>query len=252
MSYILAIDSGNTYVKWGLYANNTWLKKGKVYYTDVPLLEREFSALPEPVIIIISHVARINTRNQLNTLLSIWPINPHWITARPFQCNVHNSYLNPEQLGSDRWAALIAAWDFQHHACLVINIGTAVTIDALSDSGEFLGGIILPGAHLIMSSLSYGTQLTNITIGNYKKFPQSTNDGIHSGVIQCLIGAIERMYNLFSSQFNHGVGSCIVSGGGVNELIPFIEFPIIIIDNLVLEGLIIIADDFRSDEKSLT
>ena len=252
MSYILTIDSGNTYVKWGLYANNTWFKKGKVYYTDVPLLKREFTALPQPEIIIISHVARVNTKDQLNKLLSIWSITPHWVTARSFQCNVYNSYLKPEQLGSDRWAALIAAWELQHHACLVINIGTAVTIDALSDSGEFLGGIILPGTQLIVSSLSYGTQLTNITIGNYKKFPQSTSDGIHSGVIQCLIGAIERMYNLFSSQFSHPVGSCIVSGGGVNELVPFIKLPIIIIDNLVLEGLILIADDFRSGRGSLT
>lgn len=248
MSYLLAIDSGNSYVKWGLYANHQWLKKDKVCYTNIFSLKREFAHLPEPSEIIISHVARDNTRDQLDTLISIWPVKPHWIVSQVFQCHVSNGYLNPAQLGSDRWAALIAAWKIQGHACLVINVGTAMTIDTLSDSGEFLGGIIMPGTHLIRSSLLSGTQLINTEMGNYREFPQNTDDGIRSGVIQCLIGAIERMYNFLSFQLNRPVENCIISGGGVSELEPFIKLPITIIDNLVLEGLVIIADDLRSDK----
>ncbi|SFE88135.1 type III pantothenate kinase [Nitrosomonas sp. Nm166] len=245
MPYILAIDSGNSYVKWGLYANHQWLKKGKVCYTGVSSLEKEFADLPEPSVIVVSHVARVYTRDQLDILLSVWPVKPHWIVAQAFQCSVFNNYLNPTQLGSDRWAALIAAWKIQGHACLVINVGTALTIDALSDSGEFLGGIIVPGIHLIRNSLLSGTQLITTDTGNYKEFPQNTDDGVRSGVIQCLIGAIERMYNLLSLQLSHPVEKCVMSGGGVSELIPFIKFPITIIDNLVLEGLVVIADDLQ-------
>ena len=252
MSYLLVIDSGNSYVKWGLYTGDQWLRKSKVFYSDVFLLEKEFIDLPEPTIIVISHVARAITRNQLSAVISIWPIRPYWVVAQTFQCGVANGYSDPTQLGSDRWAALIATWKIRRHACLVINVGTAVTIDALSDSGKFLGGIILPGSHLILSSLLSGTQLINIETGNYRDFPLNTNDAIKSGLIQCLIGAIERMYNLLSLQLDHSVESCIISGGDASILAPFIRFPTVVVDDLVLEGLVIIADDFQLSKKSAT
>ena len=251
MSYLLAIDSGNSYVKWGLYTGNQWFKKGKVFYSDVLLLEKEFVNLPEPTTIIISHVARAITRNQLNTLISIWPIKPYWIVAQTFQCDVVNGYSDPTQLGSDRWAALIAAWKIRRHACLVINVGSAVTIDALSDSGRFLGGIIFPGVHLVLSSLLSGTQLINIEMGNYQDFPLNTDDAIQSGLIQCMIGAIERMYNLLSLQLDHDIESCVISGGDASILVPFIKFPTIVVDDLVLEGLVIIANDSQLNRKSV-
>lgn len=249
MSYVLAIDSGNSYIKWGLYTDGRWFRKGKVFYSDVLLLEREFVNLPTPSIIIISHVAREITRRRLNTLISIWSTKPYWMVAQEFQCDVVNGYADPAQLGSDRWAALIAAWKVRHHACLVINAGTAVTIDALSDSGRFLGGIIMPGVRLMSDSLLSGTQIMKIETGNYQNFPLNTNDAIQSGVIQCLVGAIERMYNLLALQLNHSARSCLISGGDASLLAPFIKFPIIVVDNLILEGLVVIANDMQINKE---
>ncbi|WP_297325180.1 type III pantothenate kinase [Nitrosomonas sp.] len=250
MAYILAIDSGNSYIKWGLYADNLWIQKGKVLYSEISTLKEEFSDLPKPTLIVISHVARAITRSQLDIIVSIWSTRTHWVVAQAFQCDVLNGYANPAQLGSDRWAALIAAWEIRHHACLVINVGTAVTIDALSDSGKFLGGIIMPGMHLMLNSLLSGTQLIKADAGSYRNFPQNTNDAIQSGVIQCLVGAIERMYNLLSLQQDHPVETCIMSGGGASSLIPFIKIPIMIVENLVLDGLVIIANDLRLNKES--
>lgn len=250
MSYILAIDSGNSYIKWGLYADNLWINKGKVLHNEVLTLKGEFSDLPRPMLVIISHVARSVTRDQLATLISIWSTKTHWIVAQAFQCGVLNDYENPAQLGSDRWAALIAAWKIRHHACLVINVGTAVTIDVLSDSGKFLGGIIMPGIHLMLNSLLSGTQLIKTDTGSYRNFPQNTNDAIQSGVVQCLVGAIERMYNLLSSQQDYPIEACIMSGGGASSLTPFIKIPVTIVENLVLEGLVIIANDLRLNKGS--
>jgi type III pantothenate kinase len=252
MAYILAIDSGNSFIKWGLYADNRWIEKGKVFYREVAALKEEFSNLPEPTMIVISHVARAITRDQLDILVSVWSAQTYWVVAQAFQCNVSNGYSNPAQLGSDRWAALIAAWEIRHRACLVINVGTAMTVDALSDSGRFLGGIIVPGAYLMRSSLLSGTQLIESESGICRDFPRNTHDAIQSGVIQCLVGAIERMYDLLSSQSDRSnIGSCIISGGGASELMPFIRIPVKIIDDLVLEGLAIIAHDLRLNKKAL-
>ncbi|MBY0483397.1 type III pantothenate kinase [Nitrosomonas sp.] len=243
MSYILAIDSGNSFIKWGLFNHGCCLKLGKIQYDKIQDVKNDFKVLQAPESIIISHVSREATKNQICEQISRWPVKPHWIRSCAFQCGVTNSYSNPAQLGCDRWASLIAAWEMQQQACLVINIGTAVTIDALSESGEFLGGIILPGFHLMLNSLQRGTQLFNAGMSTYEDFPINTNSAIQSGIIHSVIGAIERMYNLLSLKINHPVKTSIVSGGGVSLLSPFITIPIKTIDNLVLKGLVLIAED---------
>lgn len=251
MSYILAIDSGNSYIKWGLSRDNRWLRQGNVYFDEILSLENEFINLPEPITIFISHVGREITRKHLHELLSPWSTKVIWIRASSYLCGVSNNYFNPDQLGSDRWAALVAAWNIHHHTCLVINVGTAVTVDALSESGKFLGGIILPGKHLMLQSLQAGTQLKNTEIGIYENFPVSTGNAVQTGVMHCLIGAIERMHQVFTLQLNQPVINCIISGGGASSLIPLIKFPLLVIDNLVLEGLVIIAEDALLNQETL-
>ncbi len=243
--YILAIDSGNTFVKWGLFNGEFWIKKNKIYHTQLAELQQDFLNIPEPNIIVISHVSSEIIRDQIEVLISRWSVKPYWVMARSFQCGISNGYSNPLQLGSDRWAALIAAREYQNKACLVINVGTAMTIDALSDSGHFLGGLIAPGTYMMINGLQSATQLMNIEAGIFHDFPQNTNDAIHSGVIQCLVGAIERMYSSFARQLEHPLANCIISGGGAHKLMPFINVPIVFIDNLVLEGLAIIGNDLQ-------
>ncbi|QOJ24215.1 MAG: type III pantothenate kinase [Gammaproteobacteria bacterium] len=250
MTTILAIDSGNSFIKWGLFHDDQWIIQSKIDYEHVSHLKSEFDKLPEPDIILISHVARQETRNEICELISRWIAQTIWLQSGLFQCGVLNGYSDPKQLGSDRWAALIAAWKIEHKACLVINAGTAVTIDALSDSGQFLGGVILPGVHLMQNSLCFSTQLDQAKTGAYEDFPVNTNNAIHSGIIHCLVGAIEHMHSLLSERLHQTDISCIISGGGATLLVPLIKFPINnTVDNLVLEGLILIAKDEMCRQK---
>ena len=250
MSSILAIDSGNSNIKWGLYSDNQWLKQGNVFYKNVSILENEFIKLSQPTFIIISHVARDETKNQINNLVSHWSTKPQWLCASRFRCSVINGYTNPSQLGSDRWAALIAAWEIEKKPCLVICTGTAVTIDVLSKSGKFLGGVILPGFHLMTKSLLAGTHLASIELGSYEDFPANTENAIQTGMLHCILGAIDRMYNLLLSNANLVSANCIISGGNASLLIPFFKLPIKVINNLVLEGLIIVANDALKNSES--
>ena len=248
---LLAIDSGNSYVKCGLFCNDHWLIQSRVPYDYIFSLKAGFNAFPEPHLIIISHVARDETKNEICKLISRWSIQPMWHRSHLLQCGVLNGYSNPNQLGNDRWAALIAAWDIEHRACLVINAGTALTIDALSDSGKFLGGIIIPGVHLMLNSLYSSTQLVQDKSGIYEDFPVNTQNAIHSGIIQSLVGAIDRMYDTLSTQLKHSSINCILSGGNASLLSPFIKYPTKIVDNLVLEGLVVIAkDEFKRRESA--
>ena len=198
VSYLLVIDSGNTAFKWGIHDGYQWLQKGIASYECLTSIKNEFRNLLNPSAIIISHVSHAITKQQINQLISIWPTEVYWVVSQSAQCGVFNSYQNAAQLGSDRWASLIAAWSNVHEACLVINVGTAMTVDALSDSGKFMGGIILPGANVMRHTLSLKTQLINpVLVGTYKNLPTNTDDAIYSGVIYGLIGSIERFYNLY-------------------------------------------------------
>ena len=73
------------------------------------------------------------------------------------QCGVRSSYVDPAALGPDRWAALIGAWHLTGGACVVVNAGTTMTVDALNGEGVFLGGCIVPGAALMREALARDT-----------------------------------------------------------------------------------------------
>ncbi|MCO6428290.1 type III pantothenate kinase [Nitrosomonas communis] len=243
MPYLLAIDSGNTAIKWGLHNGSDWCERGITAQSQCVLLNQIWRELPEPSSIIISNVAGPLAEAALLNLLTIWKAIPQWISATTYQCGVRNYYSNPAQLGSDRWAALIAAWRMRQQGCLVVNAGTAMTIDTLSDGGEFLGGIILPGFALMKQALVNQTALLTLQEGCFQDFPRTTSDAIHGGVIHALTGALDHMHTLLSTKLGHDKLNCIISGGSAALLLPHIKIPTIMMDNLVLEGLKVIAQE---------
>lgn len=243
MFSVLAVDSGNSYLKWAYFENNQWLIQDKVLNLDIEQLSDAWKLLKQPDIIIVSHVASNAIYDKLSHLFNIWNTQTQWVKALPRQCGVTNSYENPCQLGSDRWAALIAAWNKYHEPCLVVNIGTAMTIDALSREGVFLGGIIVPSSYVLLKSIQLNTHidLSNETNFQYEIFPTRTADAIYSGVIQSLVGSIERMKRLFNLKQGYAVKNCVISGGGVADILPYIDFNHTVVNSLVLDGLLIIA-----------
>jgi type III pantothenate kinase len=162
------------------------------------------------------------------------------VSAKAEQCGVRNGYAQPQRLGSDRWAALIAAWHDVRGACLVVNCGTATTVDALSIEGEFLGGLILPGLDMMLRSLATGTAQLDETQGSLKDFPLNTADAIYSGAISATLGAIERQFLLLRSREVRA--RCVLSGGASAKVMLHLSMQFDHVDNLVLRGLQIIGE----------
>jgi|SRR5688500_2489002 type III pantothenate kinase len=239
-SLLLAVDSGNTRVKWGLHDGDNWLKQGVVAQGDTVRLEREWRNLREPSRVVISNVANIQIKTSLSELLARWKAEPQWIVAVPYQCGVRNYYSNPAQLGSDRWASLVAAWALERQGCLVVDAGTAMTVDALSDTGEFLGGIITPGIDLMQKVLVEDIESLKSGDGKFCDYPDSTADALYSGAVHALAGAIERMSALLAGTLGR-VPECILSGGAAQQLQPQLNVNVKVMDNLVLQGLLAIA-----------
>lgn len=237
---MLLLDVGNSRCKWALVHNGAWLHQGVVGNTEWMALQQAFAALPPPSRILVSNVAGEAMAQRLRTVCAGWnrPLEP--VTARVEQCGVRNGYQQPERLGSDRWAALIAAWNRVHGACLVVNCGTATTVDALSGQGEFLGGLILPGASLMQQSLATNAAQLMAEQGALRDFPRNTADAIHSGMLRATLGAIRHQYDLL--QARQAAVCCLLAGGAAGVVQPHLDLPLERVDNLVLKGLQIIGE----------
>lgn len=235
---MLLIDAGNSRVKWAQADGQQWLQQGAVENTQAATLHKTFAALPAPQKIIATSVAGQHVAQQLRAACAIWNIPVEFISAKNEQCGVHNNYRPVEQLGSDRWAALIAARNLHPVPCLVVNCGTATTVDALSAAGEFLGGLILPGLDMMRRSLTNDTAQLTETPGKWQAFPCNTADAITSGTIQATVGAIHLQFAALASQRE---AHCILSGGAADQIQPHLNITLVRDDLLVLRGLQLIG-----------
>ena len=241
----LLIDVGNTFLKWGLFRTSTdgaahenRVESGHALLEEITALPAQFARLPTPGIIVISNVAGTRVRATTIRMLEVWPDAPapYWLVPQHVQCGVTNSYLNPAQLGSDRWAALIGARQLLGpRAAMVVVCGTATTIDFLAADGQFKGGMIMPGLGLMLRSLHEGTAALPDQDGDFFTYPTQTVDAIASGCQHAQAGAIERLYAMEQRGTPDVV--CVLSGGAAGAVAPRLSIPFEPHDNLVLEGL---------------
>jgi len=234
---ILAIDAGNTRIKWGLWEDRGFVAQGSVLSARAADLADALHRLARPRDAIGSSVAGASVTAQIEQVLAPWGVAVRWIAATASACGVTSGYAEPAQLGADRWAALIGAHARFAEACLVVNAGTAITIDALTADGRFLGGLILPGIELMASALARGTAGLVQRPGRFETFPTSTGNAIHSGALQAACGAIERMQRGMHAA-GHEPPRVVLSGGAAHLLAPLLEHAPTLAPSLVLEGLI--------------
>ena len=234
---MLLIDSGNSRIKWMQAVNGTYTQQGVIAQPDWDGLRQAFSLLPQPGKVVVSNVAGPKAEQGIRAACALWSCAINFIVATGEQCGVRNCYEQPAQLGSDRWAALIAAWHKEHAACLVVNCGTATTIDMLSGQGKFMGGLILPGIEMMLHSLTYETAGLKQLAGRYRKLPQNTGDAAYSGAIQATVGAIKQQYSVLDTTG----ARCLLSGGAADILKDYLDIPFEQMDNMVLRGLQIIG-----------
>jgi type III pantothenate kinase len=243
---ILVIDSGNSRMKWALYGPRGWIGHGVVSNAELATLAlRDWQNLPRPSRAVGVNVAGEAARVRVEGQLARWRLPIQWLTATAEAAGVINQYSNPAQLGADRWAALVAArrraveGDVFPPPCVVINAGTAVTVDALDSDGVFHGGVILPGLRMMLQSLSERTSALKVAPGEFHDFPKNTADALYSGVMQSICGAIEQM----RAKLGGGDVSvkCYIAGGAAQEIGPYLAAPVEVVDNLVLEGVLVLA-----------
>lgn len=241
----LLVDMGNTRVKWALAEkiDDVWMESA-VYEAELPvLLDQHWAALARPARVVVASVAGTERLQQLKSWVAArWAVPVSVLQAQRQQLGVKNSYAQPETLGSDRWAALIAARHLHPSAACIVDCGTAVTIDVLSARGEFLGGVILAGLGLMRESLRAGTAGIRAIDGTVVNcLARSTAEGVAAGTLFGLAGAIDRILDENQTVLG-GDFRILLTGGDAHVLKPYLRYPLIYMPDLVLRGLALVAE----------
>ncbi len=144
------------------------------------------------------------------------------------------AYQEPLDLGSDRFLAMLGALKhFPNRNLLIIDVGSALTIDVVNDIGEHQGGMIMPGLEAIRRSFAkFATNSQNL---NSSSFQTSTEEAWLSGTQAMLIASIKGQITGFESE--HPDGIVALSGGSVRSLVSELPETVHYFDNLVLDGL---------------
>ena len=238
----LLIDCGNSRLKWATAGSDQrWSSVPAIALTDQwpQRLAQAWAALAPPAAVWVSCVAGHATRQTLTQLVtSHWQLSPQFVTATPAAFGVTNHYRVPEQLGADRWLALIGARAITPHACCVVDCGTAIKVDALSERGEFVGGVILPGLTLAREALmGAAPALQAARAGDDANCnARSTADAIAAGTRFGLAGAIERIVREHE-QVNGAAMELLLTGGDAPSFLPLLSRPHRHEPDLVLRGL---------------
>ncbi|GIK86931.1 MAG: hypothetical protein BroJett026_24120 [Betaproteobacteria bacterium] len=247
MSHTLAVDVGNSRLKWALVGSRGVLAHGAVPNAEIgSLAVRDWQNLPRPSRAVGANVAGEAARVRVEGQLSRWRLPVEWIVPTAEACGVRNAYVPPGQLGADRWASLVAAR--QHvletgppQPAVVVNAGTAVTVDALDESGLFRGGVILPNMRLMLRALADNTAALKVPPGRHAEFPTNTADALYSGALQAVCGAIELARARLPHEGRPAI--CFLAGGAAAEIAPHLTAPVELVDNLVLEGVLVLAGE---------
>lgn len=231
MSYYLLFDIGNTRLKWAAVESShhpadqqkkLWAYSGSINNTSLSSPEhREELAnyisktLPDPLAIGFTCVAGKEILKNLKSLFPQWNDIEWQELLGDKECmGLRTLYQEPSKLGADRWAAIIGARALKNVNSLVINAGTATTIDLLGANGVHYGGWILPGLELMQKSLTNNTaQLPLVTREDINNsFGLTTNQAIVGGCDAAQIGAIQYAISL-SKEINLPIEKIWFDGG---------------------------------------
>lgn len=252
---ILLLDAGNTRLKWavldtalsrpglpkpggaveGLSESIHWLGQGAALYADLsalPALWQKWGTLAACYGV---NVADDSARVAVHDALANIGLEPLWLKASAHACGMKNGYLPPESLGADRWAALLAVRQRTTHAALAVSAGSALTVDALNADGQFLGGIIVPGLHMMRQALACSTAQVGTQYGKVLAFPNTTADAVEAGLVAACTGAIETMLSRLE-KICGAQPRVFLTGGDATTLKFFLPPVFTIIPGLVLEG----------------
>jgi len=261
----LLIDAGNSRIKWALMHTQNGLdvhNRDVHNHSTLDELIAAWQSMSEPAHVWLASVRDEAFNNELISAVNrLWSLPVKRVTSVGAFLGVTNGYTQPAQLGCDRWAAMLAAFNLQNSSVLVVNVGTALTIDAIDATGLHLGGLISPGLNLQKNALLAGTNIPPLNFitysdsitssdshgvdGEISLFANSTQKGILAGSLYAISGLIDASFQslLQCTQQTAQAAQpiCYLAGGDATKIKDILHCPYVLEPSLVLKGIALIA-----------
>ena len=234
---ILAIDAGNSRIKWRITNDGQQIAQGA--QSTAKLLEGEALSLSETQSISEIRLASVagaevvdSLKQQLSSQLSV-PIRFAKVSATMGELRC--AYEDPETLGIDRWLAIAAAYHKYSQPLMVVDSGSAITVDIIGPGGQHVGGYILPGLTLMHDALWKNTSDVRVVGSGTEELwvpGKNTQQAVNKGCLLAAASAIESL----ASQFPVRI---ILTGGDAKIISQAISLDADNHSNLVLDGLVL-------------
>ena len=237
----LLIDRGNTRLKW-VEALDGVIVEESVGRGNFGAFVKgcRSEAFRPPSRVLFSSVAGEEAANELAEFCTAeWSIRAQRLQTKERSETVINGYAEPDQLGVDRWLAIVGAVAHHGRPVVVWDLGTASTLDAVDEAGRHIGGMIYPGPATMLRALVRDTKLevpadlSDAGIGPGR----ATSGCIRNGTLAAQIGALNQFLR---STWDTGQvkPKLVLTGGGAREILPLLDFPCIHDPWLVFRGML--------------
>ncbi|MGR9115204.1 MAG: type III pantothenate kinase [Gammaproteobacteria bacterium] len=240
----LLVDIGNTRFKWGRVDRGS-IETGEPIRHAADLKRQLFSVWcelkPVPRRIAVSCVSSESVLAEVKAVaFELWP-EVDWVRvkSKASAYGVVNAYPQPDKLGVDRWLCLLAARRLWRQPVCIVDCGTAITLDVMTEEGRHLGGLISPGLTLMKQCLSKGTAELPFSDRVFAVgLADTTDSAIFSGTLYAAVGLI----NTFLGQRSEAL-KLILTGGDAEIIAGHLDHDFVIEPDLVLQGLAVVLED---------
>ncbi len=220
MTHKLLVDAGNTSVKTALMDTDGHLEP----LFNVPYKELQHQQLNATIDVIwLASVGDSEANKTLENWLEQLNAPIKSVEAESNGFGVTNSYERPEELGVDRWLAMIGAYNEQPKATLIIDAGTAITVDWLDESGHHLGGWIVPGVDLMTAATVARAPKVfadaDNAWGKAQQLGKSTPECLANGCANAFIGIVQQAFAVSETELDWFDFRVLYSGGSI-PLLP--------------------------------
>lgn len=231
----LFIDVGNTKIKWCLTSTGGIEKTGSIFNTELIDLSINSEDIET---VFISSVNSENLEKQI--VEKIKPLCPHIYFAKVNKQFLETNY--SDELGVDRWLGVLALTEKTKKNAIIIDSGTALTIDLLlieNDSFLHKGGLILPGFHLFNQSLMQNSAAIRLKNKDITIDINNSDMALLHGFLMSVSGAVEKF--IMHHHLNFNDIDIYLTGGDANIIFDSLEEQLQLkyhrIENAVIEGL---------------
>ncbi|MEP5567045.1 MAG: type III pantothenate kinase [Halioglobus sp.] len=236
MNICLQLDVGNSSAKWRLLEDGAVLSRGCYIPDDANTRQELMRCSPSVDAIWVSSVQGSDAQADLSEMLQQqWGVTPWFAQTTAATGGLRNSYADPTRMGVDRWLAMLGARARCRSRLCVVDVGSALTIDLVSASGQHEGGYILPGPALMERALLLDTDRVRFAEDvSYDLTPGvSTAEAVRHGIALAQVGSMVAVLDACQGE----PPSLFFCGGGGHTLMNLLGRGGEHLPDLVFEGL---------------